>query len=237
MYNIDTLGNSVARINFTLSVDKAVYEKDENHFYSSSDRVSIASESLVKFKNIGNKGFVLKGDKYINEYFLEYRGVKEGVAKMQLFFLANGSWYDKHELTINIAGPKAAGEKTSGKNDSQTGSKEEKTSDTKASKKSTALKNPMTVKAKTVKLKAKNLQKKKQVIAAKKVLSIKKAVGKLTFKKLKGNKKITVSKTGKITVLKKLKKGTYKLVLKVTAAGNDKYKKISKKVTVKIKVK
>ena len=44
-------------------------------------------------------------------------------------------------------------------------------------------------------------------------------------------------KNGKITVKKGLKKGTYKLKIKVTAAGNANYNAGSKSVTVKIKVK
>ena len=70
-----------------------------------------------------------------------------------------------------------------------------------------------------------------------------KAQGKVTYKKVsvikkKFAKKITVNKkTGKITVKKGLKKGTYKLKIKVTAAGTTAYKAGSKTVTVKIKVK
>jgi len=43
-------------------------------------------------------------------------------------------------------------------------------------------------------------------------------------------------KNGKITIKKKLKRGTYKLKIKVTAAGNASYKPGSKTITVKIKV-
>lgn len=42
---------------------------------------------------------------------------------------------------------------------------------------------------------------------------------------------------GVITVKKKLKKGTYTLKVKVTAAGNANYKPLSRTVTVKVKVK
>ena len=49
--------------------------------------------------------------------------------------------------------------------------------------------------------------------------------------------KITVAKTGKITVKKGLKKGTYKVKLRVTAAGNKNYKKKAKTVVVKVRVK
>ena len=94
--------------------------------------------------------------------------------------------------------------------------------------------NTMTVKAKTVAAKAK----KKTVIKKAKAFTIKNAVGKVTFAKVKGDKKITISKAGKITVKKGLKKGkTFKLKVMVTAAGNAKYNKKSKTVTVKIKIK
>lgn len=57
--------------------------------------------------------------------------------------------------------------------------------------------------------------------------------GKKSFKKyFKVN-----PKTGKITVKKRLKKGTYKVTVKVKAAGNDNYKSVVKKVTFKIRVK
>ncbi len=44
-------------------------------------------------------------------------------------------------------------------------------------------------------------------------------------------------KTGKITVKKNTKKGTYKLKVKVTADGNQNYKSAGKTVTVTVKVK
>lgn len=99
------------------------------------------------------------------------------------------------------------------------------------------------VKAKAPKLKAKKLKKKKQTIALKKAMVVSKANGKLTYTKLKVNKKkfakkFTINKkTGKITVKKGVKKGTYKLTVKVTAAGDVNHKPASKNVVIKIKVK
>ena len=60
---------------------------------------------------------------------------------------------------------------------------------------------------------------------------------KLTFKKASGNKNIVISKTGKVTVKKGLKKGTYKVKVKVTAASNANYNKVTvtKVITVKVK--
>ena len=92
----------------------------------------------------------------------------------------------------------------------------------------------MSVKAKTVKAKAK----KKTVIKKTKAFTIKNAIGKLSFKKLSGNKKTTITKAGKITVKKGLKKGkTYKVKIRITASGNAGYYAKSKTVTLKIKVK
>ena len=99
-------------------------------------------------------------------------------------------------------------------------------------------KQPMTVKAKTVKIKYSKLKKKAQTVKIRKALTVKKAKGKVTYKKKKGNKKITVNKkSGKIKIKKGLKKGTYPVKIKVTAAGTKNYKKGSRTVSVKIKVK
>ena len=96
-------------------------------------------------------------------------------------------------------------------------------------------KSKMTVKAKKLKVKAK---KKKTVFKKTKAFTVKKAPGKVTFKKVKGNKKIIVAKNGKVTVKKGLKKNkTYKVKVKVTSAKTAKYAKITKTVTLTIKVK
>jgi hypothetical protein len=98
-------------------------------------------------------------------------------------------------------------------------------------------KNTLTVKAKKPSVKYNRLKKRNQTIARKKALSVSKAKGKVTYTKSKGNRKITVSKkTGKITVKKGLKKGTYKVKIKVKAAGTTTYKALTKTVTVTIKV-
>ena len=99
--------------------------------------------------------------------------------------------------------------------------------------------NTLKIKAKTATVKYKKLKKKNQTFAVGKVISFtKKGQGKMTYAKASGNKKITINKkTGKVTVKKKLKKGTYKVKVKVKAAGNSKYKPVTKTVTFKIKVK
>ena len=98
--------------------------------------------------------------------------------------------------------------------------------------------NPMTVKGKTASVKYDRLKKKKQTKQIKSVLKLSNNQGNVTFKKAGGNKKITINKkTGKVTIQKGLCKGTYKVKIKIKAAGNHNYKKAEKKVTIKIRVK
>ena len=68
-------------------------------------------------------------------------------------------------------------------------------------------------------------------------LSAKAKAGKISYKKVSSGKKITVSKNGTVTVAKGLKKGTYKVKVKVTAASSTNYKAASKTMTVTVKVK
>ena len=94
---------------------------------------------------------------------------------------------------------------------------------------------------KTAKVKYKKLRKKKQTVKCAKMMTISGAQGKLTYKIVSVNKKKSSFKinsgNGNVTVKKKLKKGTYKLKVSVTAAGNDKYKPVTQTVTFRIKVK
>ena len=101
---------------------------------------------------------------------------------------------------------------------------------------------PEKQKAPTIKVKttAKNykyatLKKKAQVFTLGATVNSK---GTLSYKKLSGNSAITVnSKTGKVTVKKGVKKGTYTAKIKVSAAAKGNYKAESKTVTVTVKVK
>lgn len=61
--------------------------------------------------------------------------------------------------------------------------------------------------------------------------------GKLTFEKISGNKKITIDNSGNITVGKGLKKGTYKVKVKITAKADRNFKKAEFTKTIKIRVK
>lgn len=116
-----------------------------------------------------------------------------------------------------------------------------------------AVKKANTLKAsgKTVKLKYSKLRKKAQKVKRSKAVRVSGAQGSLTFAKAgvckskftkKQNKKYSKyfkinKKTGKLTVKKKLKKGTYKVKVRVTAAGNAQYSAAVRTVTIKIRVK
>ena len=81
---------------------------------------------------------------------------------------------------------------------------------------------PLAVKGKTIKVNYSKLKKKSQSFKVSRALSISGYKDGLTFKKLKGNKKITINKkTGKVTVKRYLKKKTYKVKVKITAKGAD----------------
>ena len=95
--------------------------------------------------------------------------------------------------------------------------------------------NPMTVKVSVKTVKSANVRKKAKTVKA---ITVKKAQGKVRYKKTSGKSNFTVnSKTGKITIKKGTKKGAYKINVKVSAAGNNNYKSKSVKKTFTIKVK
>ena len=99
-------------------------------------------------------------------------------------------------------------------------------------------KNTLSVKGKKVTVKYSKLKKSYQILSRNSVLSVTKAKGTLSYSKVSGNKNIGISKsTGMIRVKKGLKKGTYKIVVKATAAGNASYKSATKKATITIVVK
>ena len=67
---------------------------------------------------------------------------------------------------------------------------------------------------------------------------VKAGKGEMTYAKTKGNSKILVDEaTGGVTVMTGLKKGTYKVKIKVTAAGNATYLAKSRTVTATVIVK
>ena len=102
--------------------------------------------------------------------------------------------------------------------------------------------NPMNAVGRTAKLKVRKLKKKAQTVTAAAAVSVANAKGTVTYKldsvsKAKYKKYFKVSSAGRITVKKKLKKGTYTLKISVTDAGNGNYNPATRQVIVKIKVK
>lgn len=97
--------------------------------------------------------------------------------------------------------------------------------------------NPMTAKAVARAAKYSDVKKKAVVVAC--PLKVSKAEGKATYAKASGSSSaLTIDKTsGKVTVKKGTKKGTYTIKVKVSAAGNANYKAGSKTVTCKVAVK
>lgn len=98
--------------------------------------------------------------------------------------------------------------------------------------------NTLKVKGKNATVRYAKVSKKSQKLPASRVIEIvDKGQGAMTYAKVKGNRKLTISKKGTVTVKKGLKKGVYKVEAKVTARGNETYDTVTKKVTFKIRVK
>ena len=100
--------------------------------------------------------------------------------------------------------------------------------------------NPLSLKSKTTKVKYKKVKKKNLTYSIASLVKMKAGNDPKIYKKLKGNKKILIiATTGKVTIKKKLKKGTYKIKVQITALGNNNYEPAAnaKTVTFKIKVK
>lgn len=85
------------------------------------------------------------------------------------------------------------------------------------------------------KISLKNARKKSQSFK----LSAKSTSGnKVKYKLIKGNRNIKfTASSGKVTIKKRTKKGTYKIKVKMTVSGDDEYKKSSVTKTITIKVK
>ena len=106
--------------------------------------------------------------------------------------------------------------------------------------------NPLQVEAKTPAVKYQTLKKKTQKLVVSKLLKfINKGKGKRSYTLVsakRGDKNVAKNflinpKTGKLAIRKGLSKGTYKLRIKVKAAGNAAYSAGKQTVTVKLKVK
>lgn len=81
-----------------------------------------------------------------------------------------------------------------------------------------------------------SLRSKNQTVLAKNLYSVAKVQGKVSCKKISGNANIAVATNGNIIVKKGLKRGLYGVKVRVTAAGNAKYKAGYKDVVVYVKV-
>ena len=98
--------------------------------------------------------------------------------------------------------------------------------------------NTLAVKGKTATVKSTELKKNYVILSRASVMTISGAKGKLSFSKSSGNKKIGISiSTGMIMVKKGLQKGTYKIGIKATAAGNSEYNAATVPATITIVVK
>ncbi len=104
-------------------------------------------------------------------------------------------------------------------------------------------KNTLTAAGKTAIVRYSRLKKKTQTVKRSKAISVKKPQGKVTYelvsvRKAKYTKYFKVNKkTGNFTVKRGLPKGTYKVKVRVRAAGTPEYYYGSKKVTATVKVK
>lgn len=100
-------------------------------------------------------------------------------------------------------------------------------------------KNPIVVKPKRVTVSYSKLRKSGKDISRKTAMTVKAAKGIVSYKKISGPKKIKIGdeELGVIEIGKKLKRGTYKLKIQVTCAGNSRYMAAKRIVTIKIKVK
>ena len=98
--------------------------------------------------------------------------------------------------------------------------------------------NPVKISGRSFLVNYSKLSKSKQSIKVGKVLKISKAKGKLSYEKVSGNEGIKINKTtGKVTLAKGMKKGTYKVKITVTDDGGTNYKSKSKTVKATVKVK
>ena len=99
--------------------------------------------------------------------------------------------------------------------------------------------NMLSVKSRTAKISYRKLKKKSRTLVVSKVIRFKnKGVGQLTYTAVNNSRKISINKkTGTVTLKKGIKKGTYKLKVKVRADGNNNYNAVAKTVTAKTIVK
>ena len=98
--------------------------------------------------------------------------------------------------------------------------------------------NPLKVKVRSLSVKSKEVLAKDKKFTKKQAFVISKAQGTVVFKKVKGDKKVTIGQDGTVTVKKGAKKGKHIIYVNVTAKGNSNYNKGTQKrikVTVVVK--
>lgn len=98
---------------------------------------------------------------------------------------------------------------------------------------------PMAVKARSASVKLATVAKKVRVLAVSKVFAFTTAPrGEVTYKRKSGSSVLSVdSKTGAVTVRKGTKRGSYKIKVVISAAGDANWKAGSKTVTITVRVK
>lgn len=98
--------------------------------------------------------------------------------------------------------------------------------------------NGLVASGKTVRIKRKAVRKKAKTLKRAKAISVSGAQGSVTYQKVSGSGKLRIDHgTGDITVKKKTRKGKYRMVVRVTAAGSESVKAASRDVTVTVRVK
>ena len=95
----------------------------------------------------------------------------------------------------------------------------------------------MKVKGKKVNVGAGTIAEKSRTIAADKFFKVSKNKGKVTYKKVKGLQKITVASDGKVTLKPGIKKGPHSVKVKITAAGDKNYRKLTKSAVFTVVIK
>ena len=198
--------------------------KLSEHKTSYSHRYSLKNQSIV----FGNHTH-----KYTSKVTKAATCAKEGV---RTYTCSCGDTYTKAIPATGNHTPKDSGKITKTTSTTYTKTYTCKVCKKKYTKKFDKKANTLKASGKTANVKYSKLKKNNQTVSQSKAFNVSSAKGKVTYAKSSGNGKITVSSAGKITVKKGLKKGTYKIKVKVKAAGNDTYKSATKTVTVTIKV-
>ena len=207
--------------------------KDNAHKDFAVDSVMTSDGELLTVKY---HGAVAGEDEYISAIITSADGKVKSYGKLAL-----ASDQDGATCTVNIKGKMEEGDKLCIFNEQCNGdNKTDYASELQEATIITKEENPLKIKPKTAKVKYSKLKKKSQKLKVSKVINfIKKGEGTMSYVQKSNKKKFKINKkTGQVTVKKGLKKGTYKVKVKVRAAGNDNYNASTwKQVTFKVKVK